>query len=288
MTDYVDTIIADAVAQENASQAASIVENKPQVENADTQDNVQDQDNQEQRQETQEEFSKKARNALSYRDKKIGKLSAEKQQMAQQLQELQAKLAGQQTQQPQNQKPQAGQSVDGKPQPENFESLLDYQEALTEWKVEQRLTQRDKEQQEKSAKAQTEAKYAETVKHYTSRADYAEQKESEYVQAISDFKQVMDENLDVIENLRPDVIRMVLDSDDPALAGYHLAKEGKLTELEDMTPNQAALAIAKAIAKGVPAQNKVTGAPAPMSANKGTSSQKSVESMSYEELKRSL
>jgi len=220
------------------------------------------------------EFPKKALNALSRRDKTIGKLRAE----------LAAARSANPaaTPQPQPQpKPQSpaqppAAQGDGAPKMEDYKNYADYLEARSDWKIEQALASRETKQQEAQQQT-TEQKWV------TERETAVETQAVEFIKATPDALAVVQENADVIDAFPAHIQRALLEADNAPLAVYNLAKEGKLEALASMSPAKAAMEIGRAQAQA-PAKPQ-SKAPAPLAAARGSvAASKSLESMSGTEL----
>lgn len=210
-------------------------------------------------------FPKKAVNALSRRDKQIGKLQA---QLAAERAEL-AKYREQQTK-----------VADNSPKEESFENYGEYLKALARHEAKQELSQTSKQQQDQQAAAQQEVWHAD-------RTEYALDKAREAINSIPDYKQLFMENSDVLQSLPPHIERAFLEADEPALAFYALAKEGKLETILDMSPARAAIEIGRAEVRGMALSKArpVTKAPAPIDSLKGVGgAQKTLDTMNSKEL----
>lgn len=213
----------------------------------------------------EETFPKKAVNALSRRDKQIGKLKAQYEQAQSELNQLR---------QAQAVKPQV--KSDGAPKEADFNNYADYMEARTEWKIEQRLADRDGKQQQAQTATQEEA-------YINSRREHLSATAKEFVKSIPDAQSVIDDHADIADEFPPHIQRLFLDADNAPLAFYNLAKEGKLEALASMSPARAAMEIGRAQAQTV--TKPQTKAPAPLPASRGSvASGKSLDSMSGDEL----
>ena len=82
----------------------------------------------------------------------------------------------------------------------------------------------------------------------------------------------MKEQGDLLDELPEHVQTAFLEAENPALAVYALAKEGKLQTLITMSPYQAAMAIGRAQDRGeaLTKAKQVTNAPAPIAPAKGS------------------
>jgi hypothetical protein len=227
----------------------------------------------------EELFPKKAVNALSKRDKKIGKLSAEKQQLLSEKQQLLEKLA--QYEAKQQQPSQQPVQKDGAPKMDDYQTFEEYNQAVVDFKLKQALELNAKQAKETQS-TQELAKWADE------RSALVDKRITELAPIIPDFEAVLDEIEEELPPLSPEAARVALEADDVNLAAYVLHKEGKLMDVLKLPPSRMAAEIAKAEARGqqyLKPQIKTTNAPAPISAAKGTgSASKPIERMSNEEL----
>ncbi len=223
----------------------------------------------------EEMFPKKAVNAISRRDKKIGKQAAEIQQLREENERLK------QTATPTPKK------EDGPPKEEDFEgkSYGEYLRAVARYEA----TQIHKETQTKD----TESKeLTEAQKWERERAEAIDKSAEAAKAAFPDFDDVLEEHLDAngVIPLSPHVRKALLEAENGAYALYALAREGLLEEINDMSPLKAAMTIARMEDKGLSlskkkAETPTTQAPAPMTPAKGAASAaKPLHQMSPEEL----
>lgn len=211
-------------------------------------------------------FPKKAINALSRRDKTIGKLRAE-------LAALRAAQVSQPTQQAQS--PQTNKS-DNAPREEDFESYGDYLKASFKYEMQQ-------EQAKTKAEAEgQQASYQEQL--------WKAQREEAIVKSfdghkenIPDFEQVIASFVDVADDFPPIVEKIFLSAEDPALAFYNLAKEGKLEALATMSPYQVMREVALAEMKK-PEIKRISSAPQPIKGATGAATGRSENALSGAEL----
>jgi hypothetical protein len=212
-------------------------------------------------------FPKKAVNAISRRDRTIGKLKAE-------LAAYQAEVERFRSSQAQPQQ----KATDGRPDIDQFDDYGSYLEALNDWKIEQKLSEVDKKRQTQEV-TQKQAQYLETRE-----VEIAE-KAQQHAKTIPDFLEVVEEHSDLLDMMPPEVQMAFYDADDASLAFYNLAKSGKLESLLTMSPYRAAMEIAKAQSEQVTQRKAVSSAPRPMTGVKGTgANQGSLESKSADEL----
>lgn len=102
------------------------------------------------------------------------------------------------------------------------------------------------------------------------------QEAAQYAKQSEDFANVVPANADRFNNLSDEVQSMFFDLENPTLAAYALAKEGKIEQLAFMSPYMAAVEIRNAEARGLQylqsgSKKQVSNAPLPVNAVKGTS-----------------
>ena len=208
-------------------------------------------------------FTKKARNAISYRDKKIAKLQA-------QLRETQ-----QAQQQPSQQQQQSDPNA---PSEDQFDSYADYIKASAKYEIMQEL----KDQQ---PQAQAQEYNLQEQQHIAQAQANLQKKEQEYSKSIPDYQEVISEHMELLSYL-PDEIKQVFnEADDAPLAIYNLAKSGDLAGLAEVSPYKAAMIIERA-QFNKPAQTKVV-APkhAPIKGTTGAGrSGKTIDDMTPDEI----
>ena len=249
-----DTLVNEQV----ESQTNESVELETAVEEPVT-DEVAEQDEKE----VKEVNPKTLENAISRRDKKINKMRAENRQIMQEVASLKKMIE---------------QSSTSKPNPEpkidDYESVTDFVKAVVEYQNKQNVPKQEPLSQEDAYKSQQmQAKEADL-----------RQANLKYSQSIPDFREVMDDNNDVFNDMPDNIAELFFHVEDGAIAAYNLAKAGKLEKLAYMNPAVAALEIYKA-QEGFPNQKKVTSAPKPINSLKGNGAgQKSTEEMSGKEL----
>lgn len=207
-------------------------------------------------------FPRKALNAISYRDKKIGKLREGKERDLQQIQQLHeeiAKLKG---------------SEDLKA--ENFKQYDDFLEEKILRKHE--LKERERELSLHQANQQnTDQQWL------VERGDALDQASAEVAKSLPDFEALVTKHGKTISGFPADVKRSILeaDSSEAIIAFYNLAKEGRLEELAHMTPFQIGVTIAKSQS---PLKKPLSNAPAPLSSAKGRGGSKTADAMDADEL----
>lgn len=227
----------------------------------------------EQTEETKEVWPKKAENALAREKGKTAKLKFERDQERAARAQLEQRLAQFTT----PQKP-APTSTDDGPKESDFQNYADYLEARSDWKLEQRLAERDGKQRETQQSAQQEA----WANQRTSDADV---QAAELAKSAPDVFDVIDEHEDTISEFSPQLKSLLLEADNIALAIYNLAKEGKLESLRGMSLAKAAMEIGRAQTQA-PTKPQ-TKAPAPLPASRGSvAATKSPDRMTPDELRK--
>jgi hypothetical protein len=244
----IDAAIAEIATPEASKEAAPNVEAAP--EEVKTVENTEDDGIKPDSELTPEQLAKREANRKSHRDSREARMRRE-------LRAAKAELAkgAQPKPEPQQEKP-------GLPKAEAFENLDEWvmatAEALAEIKVKQN---------------QPTPLDAEAVRTNTRIQELAN-KEQEFASKAPDYeKLVYQDHADLMgpNGAMPEhVARALLEADDASLALYTLAKEGRLYDLEDMSPQRVAIEIGRAEERGksyLASQNKekVTNAPAPIS-----------------------
>lgn len=150
-------------------------------------------------------------------------------------------------------------TTDGKPKPESFDTHAEYVEALTDWKTEQKLNQRE----EKAEKARAEAEWSKKVQTYLT-------KKSEFADKTPDFDEALAEVEDI--TVSPAVSQLIIDSEHGPELAYALAKDRETyARICKLPPLAAAREMGKLEAKIVSRASeaketkKVTSAPQPLS-----------------------
>lgn len=173
------------------------------------------------------------------------------------------------------QKSSASAAAEGKPKPENFESHADYVEALTDWKTEQKLNERDQKLQKQKLEAEQKtqvATYQERVKAFS--------------KTTPDFAEVL-ADVDGIP-VSATVGQIIVSSDNGPELAYELAKNpDEFQRINRLSPLAAAMELgtlkARLLSKQSPESTetkKLTKAPkpiAPVHAGKGGSVAKTLD-----------
>jgi hypothetical protein len=223
----------------------------------------------------EEKFPKKAERALERRNKKIKKFRTENA-------ELREKLAAYESQpQPReqisNDATPEGLSV---PQEEDFEDYADFLRAEGEYKVRKEMAIHEANAQEQ--------KFVESQQQWVQqRAQEVDLRAAEAAKTIPELEGLYRENQDIIEGYSDATKLAFLEAEKPELAFYALAQEGKLEELDGMSPMGVARAIALAEIKGekLAKVRPVSKAPAPIKPARGSSPKRvTLDDMSPTEL----
>ena len=208
-----------------------------------------------------EPFPKQAKNAISRRDRQIAKLQAPMREM-QQAQATQPQPTA-------NQPP----TQPGEPKEEDFVDYLDYFEAKVMHNLRKEMGAQSEQAKTAQEQQQQTAQYEQYVAQKMQQINTSvleREKQSPGFQKA--FQEAYEENAEILDYMPPEIERVFFEADDTALAFFNLANSGKLVEVMQMTPNRAAMEIAKAQMQPVaaqPAQPKQT-APAPISGARGT------------------
>lgn len=211
-------------------------------------------------------FPKKAVNAISRRDKMIGKLRAE-------LAAERAKSAA-----PQKSEPVNGVSPtlpNGEPNPDFYQTYDELNKARIQYEA-GKTAQQIKIEQKESFLQEVEDE------HWQEREAVADAAAAELVKTTPEFAAVIQQNAQVIQSASLEVRQLILDADNPALALFNLVKEGKFAQLSQMPLARAAMEVGRASALAIsPPKTK---APAPLPASRGSvPATKPLEKYTHEE-----
>lgn len=223
-----------------------------------------------------DEYSKKARKAIKWREKMLSREREEKAQLAKQLDEMRAEIEAIKS---------GKQAVDDKPKQENFSTWEEYNEALADYKVDQKLKAFQAEQAKSAAAPQVDPK----EQYNQERLQHHEQRSVELSKLIPDYVQVVSEVSDEIDDLPTEHQALLLELDDAPAAVYVLALEDKLERLGSMSLNLAAAELIRARDKAAqylqPAKT-ITKAPPPVAGARGVggSTRKSLDKMSAKDI----
>lgn len=172
--------------------------------------------------------------------------------------------------------------IEGRPNPENFDTHTDYVEALTDWKLEAR----EKERETKSKAEQAKADQNKKLEAFQSKVAEFEKVHSDYQDVVSDVEHVA---------LSDDLQKAIIESKMGAHLAYELAKnEKELIRINKLSSFELAKEIGKleyklsSEASSSSKEIKTTKAPPPVKAI-GTNSKtvtKDPEKMSFQEYKK--
>lgn len=221
-------------------------------------------------------FPKKAINAISRRDKQIGKLRAQVQQYQAELEQLRSL---------QSQAQQAGNQADNGPDESQYDSAFDYVKALIAHEI-----NKGKEPPKQAEPQQQQQANPEQAQWVAERTAQIQQKAADYAAKIPDFEQLVTEYADVLDAMPNHIEDAALHIQDPPLAFYTLAKEGKLESLYTMHPYQAVQVLTAAEMRGqtMLRQRQVSKAPQPMTGVKGAGAGSSLKLDNYSDIQKWL
>lgn len=223
---------------------------------------------------TAEQLAKREANRQAHLNSKLARMRRENRELRQTVEKIVLQAKAPQT-------PASRENLNNAPKEADFDNYSDYLEARTDWKIEQKLAERENRASE-SAKTQViTAQKIERIKEI-------EAAEQEFAKATPEYAALYNEYSDFMGNLPLPVAEALMETENPTLALFALMKEGKLESLEDMTPNKISMEIGKAELRGqsyLSQQNKATNAPTPIQAARGTGVPgKSLADKSVEEL----
>lgn len=168
--------------------------------------------------------------------------------------------------------------TDAKPQLSDYGSYDDYQEKLTEWKVDQRLKARETEVKQSQQQQRVQTLQAERKEHFQASCEEAREK-------YDDFDDVVFSD----ENRMPNWVGgLIADTDNPGEVAYHLAQNPKEAKrIFSLRPEKAALELGRLEVKlNAPKPKLTSSAPPPAStpAGGGRAVQKPAAKMTPDEL----
>lgn len=255
------TVVNAESEHEDASD--EIVEESATSKNVESDDDLDDSNESDDSDDAQSEEQKPKKNSLKKRFSKLtqkAKTAEERAQKAEaMLAQLQADKAGNKNQQ--EEKAHANQqqeSVEGKPDPNNFDTHAEYLEALYDWKDAQK---------EKKNKAATEQAQAEEASLNVQKAYDA--KAREFEKTNPDFQEVIDEVVHLVKS--PIFLEAILTSDFGPQIAYELAQNpDEVTRLQSVSPTTLYKEIGKLedrFSKGLTEKKEVkpSSAPRPIS-----------------------
>lgn len=215
---------------------------------------------------------KKLENALSHKDRLIGKKTAQRYQVEAENRQLKEQLA----------KYNSPQQTEASTPPDEskFDDYTKYVKALASWEAKNIVSENEK-------KRQTEQQNVSQNTYLSERYAHMDENDIAAKEAFSDFEVVFNENKDLAAEMPEHIKQAFLEAENPSFAFYSLAKEGKLESMLNMSQFQAVALIARYEDKAIALSKakQVTKAPTPLTPGKGTAvGSKSLESMSGEEL----
>jgi len=146
-----------------------------------------------------------------------------------------------------------------------------YYEQLADWRIEQKLSEREK----KATESKVNNEHALNIQQ---RNEQIAQQEDEFSKANPEYIKLIEQHIDFFnpETMPEHIKEAFRESENGTLAVFALMKEGKLYELEDMSPYRLAMEIGKAEIRGESYlnQKKATNAPSPMRGAKGITTSK--------------
>jgi len=219
---------------------------------------------------TPEQLAKREANRQSHLNRKLAKqrLREENRELKTRLEKLEQSL-NQTKQQPQ---------PDGKPDITQFDDHMAYLEALADWKLETKLNAA------KEQKPQT----PNIDERKLQRNQEIEQQRNALVKQAPEYQSMVAENSWYLGAMPETVQEAFYEADNAPLALYALMKEGRLEDLEDLSPARIAMEIGRAEERGkayLGAAKTISSAPPPIESLKGTGrATKNLDSMSVDEL----
>ena len=269
-SDTVDAPIEISDAIEQKEKEITSVEDDVDKDNPIEKTNDEDSDD-EDSDDSNERFPKKAERALERRNKKINKLRLEKAELEQML--MQYTQEKEQVNNTQNEGLR-------EPREEDFEDYAEYWEARGAFKVKKEYADREQEYMHRNEQESQQ-------KWFRDRAAYVDERAAKAVESIPELNGLYSENQDIIEGYTDATKIAFLESEKPELAFYALASEGRLEELDLMSPYKLAREIALAEIRGEKMSKTRPQSNAPAPINKPKSSgvkRKMLDDMSPKEL----
>jgi len=223
---------------------------------------------------TPEQLAKREKNRQSHLNSKLAEMRRAKRELEAQVAQLR--------QQP---KPQE-QVNNGRPRIEDFadKTWEEYNEALTDWKLEQKFSATNKQSEETQKSQQINQAKAQRVYEVA-------QAEAEFAKSNPEYAELVNENAAFFSGITPEIAEGLAEADNPTVAIYALMKEGGLDNLFDLTPTKLAAELAKAEIRGETYLKQVkptTNAPAPITAARGNAVGKSLDKLDGAALLKSI
>lgn len=204
-------------------------------------------------------WPKSARNAMSRRDKQLGRYKEQLSAYDKRIADMQKQIEEfTQKSRPENKEPRE----------EDFENYGDFLKAVAKYKPQEPKEQVDPKKIQEQAFHQARQQL-----YYNQRVEAVAQQAQKAMQEVPGLEQMLEEHSDVLDTFPPAVEMAFLEAENAPMAFLALAREGKLESLAHMTPTQAAYTIAQAQIRGeqMAKASKVSKAPTPISGAKGVS-----------------
>lgn len=222
---------------------------------------------------TPEQLEKREANRVAHKNSREAKVRRENRELKQQLEQLQKPA-----------QPPQQQTDDGRPKKPNIADFEDWQlyekaegdytDKLTDWKISQRDTQ-----------TQSSAK---ETQHVSQAAVKIESQAKDLISKTPDYKALHSKNESYLDDLPKPIMAELFKADNAPLALYALMREGRLEEIEDVSPERLGAFLAKAEMRGesyLSQPKKATTTSAPLESLKGTGRASKDESeMSVEDI----
>lgn len=174
-----------------------------------------------------------------------GRLERENRELAERLSRLESKV----------ETPEAPKQTDGKPRLEDFGSYDAFNEALTDWKVDQKLNAKAQEQTQAQRQREAQTKDSERKERFLESSDAAREKYDDYDDVVFS---------DDVKITRPMAV-IIAETENPGEVAYWLGKNpSEAQRIAKLSPERAAIELGKVEMKlSLPAPKTQTGAPPP-------------------------
>ncbi len=218
---------------------------------------------------TPEQLAKREANRQSHLNRKLAKqrLREENAQLKARLSELEKSTS----------KPSNQQADSDYPSENDYDSIIDYMKAVAKYEAKQEF----KSVQDKNTQHAPDPQKIHRINVVTEQA-------AKLVSDVPEYGVLYRENQDTLNTMPESVMDAFLEADNAPLALYALMKEGRLEDLEDLSPSRIAMEIGRAEERGksyLSAVKKATSTPAPIESVKGTGrASKSLDELSIPEL----
>lgn len=180
------------------------------------------------------------------------------------------------------------QDTSGRPKETDYETFMEYNDALMDWKLQQAIQGQTNQQQHQQVTQKQQA-----IRQQQEQLAVAQL--NELARTNPDAVKVLESAGNEIGQMPPHIYEIALEMDNAPLALYALAKEGRLADVYNMRPEFAAAEFIAAQREGArlleakTTQPLATKAPKPMQPAKGRGAiTKSLSQMSADELMKNL